>query len=158
MAIASPFDGLDLPQALACEFFAVFSRFEFTLKESGFIRTNRGYAEPAWRDFSSSIKKSLQVDVGSDLESAIAYLVDKPPFVQTAKDQWTAKDLHGATSIEQALDATTRIRNNLFHGGKHTPHSPHGRDERLIRSSLKLLYACLEQNGNLRNTYEQNVF
>ena len=85
-------------------------------------------------------------------------MVDEPPLVQTAKDQWTVKNLHGGTPIEQAIDAIRRVRNNLFHGGKHTPHSPPGRDARLLRSSLMLLYACLEQDGNLRDTFEQNVF
>lgn len=158
MDIASPFQGLHLSPEVVCEFFAVFSRFEFTLKESGFIRTSRGYAEPAWKDFSAALAKSFQSPVGSAQAKAIEFLVNEPPMVQVSKDDWKYKSLYGETPIEQALDAVTRVRNNLFHGGKHTPHSPPGRDEQLVRSSLAVLYACLEQDESLRSTYEQNVF
>ncbi|MEZ5463918.1 MAG: hypothetical protein R3F22_01565 [Lysobacteraceae bacterium] len=158
MKIASPFEGLHLPEALVCEFFAVFSRFEFTLKESGHTRENRVPLEPAWWPFAEKVDSYLAVQPGSDLANAIDYLTTDIPQVQIRKDNWEARPLHGATKVERAIDAVTRVRNNLFHGGKHTPHSPAGRDEKLIRAALSVLYACLEQNDNLRNTYEQNVF
>jgi hypothetical protein len=157
MTIASPFEGFQIPAELVCEFFAVFSRFEFTLKENGFIQTRNGHAEPSWRCFSAAVSKSLRVETDSALEQALAYLVNEPPQIQISKEQWHPISLHGATAIEQAIDAVTRARNNLFHGGKHTPHSPPGRDEKLVRSSLTVLYACLEQDATLRSTYEQNV-
>lgn len=158
MTIASPFDGLQLPAALACEFFAVFSRFEFMLKESGFIRENRTPVEPAWRSFGESASEFVSVQENSALARAIHYLVTEIPQVQVTKDSWEAIALHGESDVARAIDAVTRVRNNLFHGGKHTPHSPPGRDEELVRTSLCVLYACLEQNDGLRTTYEQNVF
>ncbi|WP_145930967.1 hypothetical protein [Immundisolibacter cernigliae] len=158
MAIASPFEGLQLSQELVCEFFAVFSRFEFALKDSGFIRAHKGHAEPAWRDFSASIAATFSVTARSPLDSAIAFLLGEPPMVQVSRCDWEHKRLHGNTDTERALDAVIRVRNNLFHGGKYTPHSPPGRDEALVRASLAVLYACLEQDESLRNTYEQNFF
>lgn len=119
MAIASPFDGLQIQRELVCEFFAVFSRFEFTLKETGFLRVVNGRATPAWRQYGTSLSN--------------------PPQVQIGRETWAHAPLRGKTRIAQALDAVTRVRNNLFHGGKHTPHSPPGRDEKLIRTSLTLL-------------------
>ena len=68
MSTVSPFDGLRISRDLVCEFFAVFSRFEFTLKESRFIRTNRGRAEPNWRAFAQSVAQSLRVAADSDRE------------------------------------------------------------------------------------------
>jgi hypothetical protein len=158
MAIASPFDGLQIPGELVCEFFAAFSRFEFTLKETGFLRVVNGRAMPAWRQFGTSVSNSLSVAAGSDLELAVRYLANEPPQVQIGRENWTNAPLHGKTQVAQALDAVNRVRNNLFHGGKHTPHSPPGRDERLIRAALTLLYECLAQDDSLRNVYEQNQF
>ena len=159
MATMSPFDGLRIPRDLICEFFAVFSRFEFTLKESGFMCVNRnGHAAPDWRGFAASAVASLNVDAGSDLAHAIDYLNNDPPQVQVSAQGWSRLPLRGSTAIERAIDAIQRVRNNLFHGGKHTPHSPNGRDEKLVRLSLLVLNACLMQDENLRITYEQTNF
>lgn len=156
MNIASPFEGLQFPASLACEFFAVFSRFEFTLKECGFERRGKKRVEPAWWKFAEYASCFLQVQSDPELTRALHDLRSPPPQVQVTKDEWEATPLHGKTEIEKALDAVTRVRNNLFHGGKHTPHSPPGRDEKLVRASLTLLYACLEQNTCLRDIYEQH--
>lgn len=152
--VASPFDGLRIDRELVCELFAVFARFEFALKELGFIRPG-DIAEPAWRRFAEEMADSIRVYRGSELEKAIDFLCREPPQVQTGQLNWEERQLHGATKIEQSLDAVKRIRNNLFHGGKHTPHSLPGRDEQLIRSSLIVLYACLEQNEALRQAYSR---
>ena len=156
--IASPFKGLQLSEVLVCEFFAAFSRFEYTLKEAGFVRPNQQYAEVAWWTFAEKASEFLHVEPESKLAQALLDLTLEPPQVQISKSQWMQVQLHGNSQIEKAIDAVTRVRNNLFHGGKHTPHSPSGRDEKLVRASLAVLYACLEQNSILRNTYEQNVF
>jgi hypothetical protein len=158
MKIASPFKGLQLTEELVCEFFAVFSRFEFTLKESGFIRKNRRPVEPAWRSFGADASNYLTVNAGTDLAEAINYLTSEIPQVQVEIDKWEPTPLHGVSDVDRAFDAIARVRNNLFHGGKHTPHSPPGRDKKLIQASLCVLYGCLEQNEGFRNIYEQNVF
>lgn len=156
--ISSPFDGLRIPQDLVCEFFAVFSRFEFALKETGFLIPGRERAEPDWLRFGHVAAEWLNVEPGSALESAIAYLTDEPPQVQTRERGWQPRALNGNTRTGKALDAVCRVRNNLFHGGKHTPHSPDGRDERLVRCGLTVLMACLEQDDDLRATFEQTEF
>ena len=158
MSTVSPFDGLRIPRDLVCEFFAVFSRFEFALKESGFISTDRGRAKPNWREFAESVAQSLRVDADPGLAEAVEFFNNEPPQVQVSAEGWESRPLRGTTPIEHAIDAVQRVRNNLFHGGKHTPHSPPGRDERLVRKSLLVLHACLEHDGNLRATYEQTVF
>jgi hypothetical protein len=106
------------------------------LKESGFIRINCKTVEPAWRKFGEFASKYLSVQPNSELAQAIDYLVTYIPEVQISKDNWKPIALHGGTKTEQAIDAVARVRNNLFHGGKHTPHSPLGRDEMLIRMSF----------------------
>lgn len=157
MEIASPFKGLQLSEQLVCEFFAVFSRFEFVLKENNYIRENVRPIEPAWWKFGIFASSYLEVE-NAELVAAIDYLTSNIPLIQLDKREWVPKQLHGNNQIEQAIEAITRVRNNLFHGGKHTPHSPTGRDEALIKASLCVLYECLKQNDELRNTYEQNEF
>jgi hypothetical protein len=158
LSIRSPFNGLRIPQALVCEFFGVFSRFEFVLKEGHFVIPGKMRAEPDWRRFSREAGQWLVVIPGSDLERAITYLNEDAPLVQTREDGWQSRALNGDTVVARAFDAACRVRNNLFHGGKHTPHSPDGRDEKLVRCALTLLIACLEQDNDLRATFEQTEF
>jgi hypothetical protein len=158
MDIPSPFAGLHLDRELVCEFFAVFSRFEFALKESGFDRIVRGFVEPAWRRYAEEVAKLLVVEQGSSLDQAVSYLCDEPPLSQVGAKQWERRPLLGNSKLEQAIDAAKQVRNNLFHGGKHTPHSPPGRDNALVKSSLAVLYACLEADKEMRDVYTQNQF
>lgn len=158
MEIPSPFDGLHLDRELICDFFAAFSRFEFALKESGFARNHRGSIEPTWRGYASEVAKLLTVERGSSLDEAINYLCNDPPLFQVGAKQWEQRPLQGDSKLEQAIDAAKQVRNNLFHGGKHTPHSPPGRDNQLVKSSLVVLYACLVADDKLRDVYIQNQF
>lgn len=148
-----------MPRELACEFFAVFSRFEFALKEAGYVHINRfNRAIPHWDRFANEAGSRLQVSAGSELDAAITYLTGEPPEVQTSAQGWSQAPLRGDTLGAMAIDAVQRVRNNLFHGGKHTPHSPPGRDEKLVRLALVVLGACLAQDGNLQGTFEQHAF
>jgi hypothetical protein len=158
MTVRSPFDGLRIPRELVCEFFAIFARLEFALKEEGFIQQGRKRAYPDWDRFAKEAVAFLHILPGSGAAAAVEYLNSNPPEVQTATLTWEKAPLAGDAPVERALHAVTRVRNNLFHGGKHTPHSPEGRDEKLVVCSLQLMYACLEQNGRLRATFEQTDF
>src|SRR6266542_1145125 len=118
MVTVSPFEGLQMPRELACEFFAVFSRFEFALKEEGYVYVNRfGRATPDWNRFAESAASVLDVEIGSDLEAAINYLTSELPQVQVSAQGWSPVPLRGSTRASQAIDAVQRVRNNLFHGG-----------------------------------------
>jgi hypothetical protein len=83
--------------------------------------------------------------------SAIRYLVDYPPKIQMFKNNnavFQNEPLEGANDGERAIEAAKRVRNNLFHGGKHI-HSKPGRDEKLVRCSLTILQACLNLHEGL---------
>jgi hypothetical protein len=149
---ASPFAGLQMPAALACEFFAVFSRFEYALKEEGYCYVGpRGRAHPDWRTFK---ERCAVLSVSSEkTRLAVEYLVGNPPKVQTGAQAWTDMPLQGTTPFAQAIEAVGRVRNNLFHGGKHSPQSVPGRDEELVCAGLQVLYACLDGMPSLRETF-----
>lgn len=154
----SPFDGLRIPRDLVCEFFATFARFEFTIKEVGLRKQSGRRAEPDWWAFATSASGAMRLEQGSPLDAAIGRLIGEPPMVQLRDGQWARDPLRGTTPIEQAFDAVSRVRNNLFHGGKHTPHSPDGRDEGLVRDALLVLTSYFEFDDNFRAVFEQTEF
>ena len=154
--LVDPFAGLAVARELACEFFAVFSRFEYALKECGFLRNSRGRVEPDWDSYRSSIEHQLALEPDSAISKAIKYLTDMPPNVQIGRREWSDEPvLKGNTAFGQAISATQRVRNNLFHGGKHTPQEIAGRDELLVCSALEVLKGCLEIDENVRSAYNE---
>ena len=158
MAIRSPYEGLQIPERLVSEFFGVFARFEFTMKECGYLKKGAARARPDWDCFATRASAQLKIEPGSSAATAVDYLVTEPPFVQGSGLKWNAAPLEGKTNPEKALHAVVRVRNNLFHGGKHTPQSPAGRDEKLVSESLVLLYTCIEQIHGFRDMFETTEF
>lgn len=153
--LPDPFTFISVPKDLACEFFAVFSRFEFALKESGFVK-GEGRASPDWQRFAREC--TLEVAQDSPLAVSMGYLLAYPPQIQTPNLKWKDVALQGKTDVAKALESLQRVRNNLFHGGKHPPNSLPGRDTELVSASLAVLYAVLEQNDQLRSDYETVLF
>lgn len=154
MTDTSPFERLQIPPELVCEFFAFFSRFEFALKDAGFCRRLQGRAAPDWKRFTTGVS-SIQIEPKTELDQAIDFLTQEPPLVQVGAHDWEQRRLRGESRMAKAVDAVQRVRNNLFHGGKHTDDSPPGRDEKLVRAALVVLRECLAQNDNLRAAFEQ---
>lgn len=146
-----PFSLIAIPKELVCDFFAVFSRFEFALKETGFVK-GEGRASPDWHKFSRDVV--LEVPADSPIAVTLGYLLAYPPQIQTPDLKWKSVALQGKTDRAKALESIQRVRNNLFHGGKHPPNSEPGRDVELVQASLTILYAVLEQNPQLRSNYE----
>lgn len=129
-----------MPAQLACEFFAVFSRLEFALKDSGYYYVNRrGRAAADWDRYFPHADATVRDDADPELFEAVQYLTAEPPQVQVAPAQWGQNvPLRGGPgAIGTALDAAGRVRNNLFHGGKPPTHRPDG-----IRSLFARPYAC----------------
>ena len=163
MSPSSPFRHLQFPAELACEFFAVYSRFEFALKECGFRRPGRnGVAEPYWDKFASEIAEPFSNIQDQDFAEAAKYLLDEPPMRQVIENNtltWRSLVFeNGASPAQSVLLAVRTVRNNLFHGGKHTPHSPQGRDQKLVKACLTVLEVCLPLHGQLRDEYETSAF
>lgn len=59
--LKDPFRFINVPKDIVCEFFAVFSRFEFALKESGFVREERR-AAPDWKRFQDGFALAIPHD------------------------------------------------------------------------------------------------
>jgi len=154
MALGDPFDSIAVPRDLVTEFFAVFARCEYAMKETGYKRDDHGIAAPAWQRLANDASTWLGVQPGSDVALAIALLTNDPPKLLSFSNGWQSSPLRGANAIAQAIDAATRVRHNLFHGGKHTPEAEVGRDERLVRAALTLLVALVDRcPTDLRGAY-----
>lgn len=151
--LPDPFTFLAIPKELACEFFAVFSRFEFALKEGGYVK-GEGRASPDWQRFT----RDVVLEADGPVAVSLGYLIAYPPQIQTPDLKWKALALQGKTDRAKALESIQRVRNNLFHGGKHPPMSTPGRDAELVQASLAVLYAVLEQNEQIRSDYETVLF
>lgn len=154
--MTDPFDFIAVDRETVCEFFAIFSRFEFALKECGYVVEGLDYAAPAWRRFAKEC--TLELPPESVVHVAIGYLETYPPEIQTPRLKWERKGFWGKDSTERAIESMTRVRNNLFHGGKSRPQSPEGRDQMLVEFSLMLLKKLLEQNANIRTEYEATAY
>lgn len=143
----SPFTHLQVPRALVCESFAVFARAEYALKEAGFCKPRHSRdngAEPDWDRFAREIANKFEVNQSQEVSEAIDYLLKQPPqrqVIQNGVMTWRPIRLNENFPLSgQVLQTVRMVRNNLFHGGKHTPHSPPGRDEKLVRSALEVAF------------------
>lgn len=109
---------------LAFSFFYWFSRFEFALKENLPLLKGRGKyksADANWPEFSRRFKDNYSMN------SALEDLLKSPPawaaYVEELEERHEWKDLDFAsceTDLDKAVLIVKTIRNNLFHGGKHS--------------------------------------
>lgn len=107
-------------QELAFLFFYKYSRFEFALKENGYLRDrNPGSpALPGWREFASARYAAYC------LSPEAAELIGAAPKCQVVGAngclEWKDVDFRGFPGdLGKVIRLLQTVRNNLFHGGKH---------------------------------------
>lgn len=155
----SPFEDLQIDPGLVCEFFAAFARFEYAMKATRYCDGDRhGNARPDWVTLKSELGEAISLDEAA--QGAIVYLLAEPPMIQKLVDdraEFRGEPLAGDNQGAQAIEAAKRVRNNLFHGGKHTPHSPPERDTELVCTALTILQACLSADSDLNAEFEHQL-
>ncbi|MDI9222149.1 hypothetical protein QMZ30_14685 [Pantoea sp. EA-12] len=144
--------GLDYQ--LVAEFFAVFSRVEHALKMSGYLQ-EREPATVDWHRFASEMVGQLSSVRSIKLKTSIVFLTDFPPKKQLRNFEWQDSPFPEICSDRdsKAIIASTRVRNNLFHGGKYNITDP-ARDTELIVSALNVLRGCLYVREDIKTNYE----
>jgi len=117
---------------LLLTFFLTFARFEYALKASGlFKRDNRQRnplrpreAEPDWDTFAVSLRDLFQIQKSEPLQNACEFILTCPPWKQVVINNvidWeTPVRPQEESNIKFILRMIRCIRNNLFHGGKHS--------------------------------------
>ena len=107
-------------QKLAFLFFYKYSRFEFALKENGFLRkpSPGSPARPGWREFVRNRYAAYR------LSPEAADLIGAAPKCQVVGAnghlEWREVDFGGFPGdLGKVVRLLQTVRNNLFHGGKH---------------------------------------
>ncbi len=157
-----PRRGMYLDQSLAREFFSEFSRFEYALKEAGFVRTHKRYntAEPDWTEFEEAVEESYRLEESPEFTGAVEYLFTAPPKTQTRDGQfldWQPLKRGNRTDIQWLTLLVRTVRNNLFHGSKYAYYSQEelDHDTALLESSLIVLKALAGWNADVSRYFEQ---
>ncbi|HBO4889760.1 hypothetical protein ACIUZJ_27080 [Pseudomonas aeruginosa] len=104
----------------AFDFFYWFSRFEFSLKENGYLKHIRpgDRAEPGWDNFVQKHSDKYSIS-----QSATALIEQRPEqqIVLPGRELgWRPVKLDDHNSdLARVAHLLKTVRNNLFHGGKH---------------------------------------
>lgn len=149
-----------MPADLAIEFMATFSRMEYALKSTGYALGNTGKVEPAWDRFANEIDARFNQLEDSELIDAKNLLLTSPPRKQVLQNHQVVFQIQtvdqNQRTTQQVLRFVRTVRNNLFHGGKYLPTGEMevGRNEALVRASLKVIRACIALNATVQQSYE----
>jgi len=154
--------------ALVCDFFVKFSRFECALKKVGFVKPGaHDSAIPAWGEFADTLSGKLDTVTDADFIDAKSFLMREPPrrqvFVAPNGVGWEANPRRANESDARYLLRLIRdVRNNLFHGGKY-PATNGGpiteaslRNAALLRACLVVLDHCLSMDGFVGNAFSEH--
>jgi hypothetical protein len=139
-------------------FFLIFARFEYALKQSGFLKKDER-AKANWECFADSINAELIciTDI-YEFKIAAGYLKEFPPKIQIkyeengeTKLKWVCQKPTG-NEARVLTEYIKRVRNNLFHGGK-APFDPK-RDILLINHTITILRYLLKlKSASIVNKY-----
>jgi hypothetical protein len=125
----------------------MFARFEGATKISDYCTNDRSdNAVPDWEKLKPVFGPLLEKCQDPKLVGAIEYLLSHPPNVQKSVEgsaKFCDADLRGDSEGSKALEATKRVRNNLFHGGKHSGRVQNQeRDKKLICCAIEVIKAA----------------
>ncbi|MDO7846757.1 hypothetical protein Q5H92_10345 [Hymenobacter sp. M29] len=141
---------------LSKQFFQTFSRVEYSLKASGF-HNGEGRAEPNWLKFADAVESIIEHPNSPSLSEAINYILTNPPKSQFIRDEqirWEDSNPGQNTKSKELFIYLTRVRNNLFHGGKVNGQIfPADRREKLLRYSILILESCIHHLPEVREVF-----
>lgn len=104
---------------LSFEFFYWFSRFEFALKENGYLKSKvvGAKAEASWSVFVARHEQGYSLSrAGADL---IAAAPQRQVVGSVELEFVPASFLDTDSDLKKVVSLSNIVRNNLFHGGKH---------------------------------------
>jgi hypothetical protein len=144
---------------LIFEFFLLFSRFEYSLKECGYHSGNSKRIGPNWTAFASSIKNNFDQNSYEKLNISVEKLINNPPKKQVLLygiaafvDRENLEKMHIVDKLKLHI---CDIRNNLFHGGKFDgDYEPEvSRNHILLKSAIEVLNYWLTLDERVRNSF-----
>jgi hypothetical protein len=144
---------IEIPEAseAAIRLFACITRFEFALKEAGYVAGEQGgRASPNWNDFE---KKALGSGALKRIRAAgnARELLEGPPRKQLRfGNSWQWGDPLPLSDERELCLAIRQVRNNLFHGGKS---GPDPRDDSLCLAASNALLELLDVDPDVKNAF-----
>ncbi|TPJ41047.1 hypothetical protein [Mesorhizobium sp. B2-7-1] len=153
---------LQIDLQLALDFFLIYSRFEYAAKDNGHVQKSATPIELklAHGSLAGRINSDFETRIASDdtLKKAVAYYENEPPKKQIwdgKKPDWKETVQQEPMRSERLLIWLTRVRNNLFHGGKgFAPESKKiERDTFLLQHGLVIIQAVLDCDEDMRNSF-----
>lgn len=157
-------EAFGIDRVLVLRFFGVFSRFEYALKRSGFVK-GQDQVEPDWNTYANGLRGKFQSVDDPGFSDAVNALIDAPPRKQIftgSRLDWKDTVVGAGEQHESYVLHLVRIvRNNLFHGGKYPlpvgPLEDVGRNSLLIKASLTVLKQCLRLSPDLKAVFEETA-
>ena len=105
---------------LAFDFFYWFSRFEFCLKDCGYLKNEDpgANAEPGWEKFVRVHRQDYQLS--DQAKELLTSPLNRQIVTNNGNLEWRPVGTNYCTSdLEIVVRLIKTVRNNLFHGGKH---------------------------------------
>ena len=140
------------------DYFYWFSRFEFALKEKGYLKNHNvgAKAEPSWVEFRERYKTEY---VASEEARLLIELHPKRQFVtEHGKLDWRPVGIsHCSNDLCKVIAMLNAVRNNLFHGGKHGDDEVDSKERNLKLLSLgKVVLDQLARLARFEDDYERS--
>ena len=142
---------------LAFDFFYWFSRFEFCLKDNGYLKHHEpgDNAEPGWDKFVE--RHSANYQPSADAQALLNDPPERQIVLANRELDWRAVGTSDCTSeLAKVARLVKTVRNNLFHGGKH---GAAGWDNptrtQLLLSASKAVLGQLSVLGGFQDDYER---
>ena len=140
----------DIPKDVreqAFDFFYWFSRFEFALKERGYLRrsTEGSTAEADWKAFVKKWEEKYTVT-----DAAKVLIAQKPQRQVVGPGELQFRDVgfdDKPSDLGKVVRLAKTVRNNLFHGGKHGSQS--WDDPERMKTLLPLVITVLNEFAEL---------
>ncbi|MDR3526908.1 MAG: hypothetical protein P4L57_06475 [Rhizomicrobium sp.] len=140
---------------VAVEFFVRFSRFEFALKETGYLQ-NSADAKADWNKL-TALPEFLGLSHNLEADPAALVLFERPPQKQVnsgASFSWRDDSQTEKKDMAWLCKMVRLVRNNLFHGGKDGKNGGE-RDEELLTASIHVLnQMLLTAPDDVRNAFD----
>ncbi|MBI5643772.1 MAG: hypothetical protein HY954_09905 [Deltaproteobacteria bacterium] len=152
---------------LLFDFFMTFAKFEYALKASGYLQRSIREAKPDWDRFAQVLQDKFDANRTNVLENACSYILMSPPNKQVVIGlnngpetlAWETPMRGNESEVVFLIRMVRCVRNNLFHGGKHSIelHENIERTEALLRSTLVVIKECLILSLDVNEKFDEAI-
>ena len=155
-------DNLHIDMQKALEFYVVFSRFEYALKEQLYVHKGKKpkNLEVNFDTFAKDIRTNFAKAILDEatLKVAVSYFCQNPPRKQIwdgTKPDWSPAETGVQPTSYEMLLLIRQVRNNLFHGGKGwlSPEGNAERDKILMTHAITMIAAMIECHADVKQAF-----